>query len=76
MFAVDLVQLAHTGKIHKAVILAGDSDFVPAVQAVKQIGVEVLLYHGPRITTHQELWDTCDERTEIDQNFIDHVIKT
>ena len=79
MLGVDMVQLAATRQIQRAVLLAGDSDFVPALQAVKQHGVLVVLWHGPKGgpngTVHQELWDEADERFEIDQPLITSVLR-
>jgi uncharacterized LabA/DUF88 family protein len=40
--AVDLVRLSCTRSISKAVIVAGDSDFVPAIEAAKDSGVVVV----------------------------------
>ena len=76
MMGVDMVQLAATRQIARAVLVAGDSDFLPAVDAVKQHGVLCMLWHGPfgrgrANTVHRELWDACDERMEIDHLLID-----
>jgi uncharacterized LabA/DUF88 family protein len=78
MLGVDMVQLAATRQIGCAVLLAGDSDFVPAIEAAKSYGVLCMLWHGPirsglANTVHQELWDLCDERLEITQLLIDGV---
>jgi len=64
-----MVQLALTHQISKAILLAGDSDFMPAVEVVKQNGVLVELWHGPKSTVHNELWMAADERQEIDRVF-------
>lgn len=78
MLGVDLVQLSATRQIQAAVILAGDSDFVPAVEAAKQNGVLIRLVHGPAsnsaASVHQELWGICDERQEIDRAMIDGIL--
>lgn len=47
MLGVDMVQLAATRQIQKAILVAGDSDLLPAVEATKQLGVVVSLWHGP-----------------------------
>lgn len=78
MLGVDMVQLAATRQINRAILIAGDSDFLPAITAVKPHGVLVALFHGPKgygvnSTVHQELWDSCDERTEMTQKFINSV---
>ena len=46
LLAVDLVKLSADGHIQQAIVLAGDSDFIPAVAAAKSEGVVVKLYHG------------------------------
>lgn len=78
LLGVDMVQLAATSQINRAILLAGDSDFVPAVEAVKQLGLLVVLWHGPirsgpANTVHRELWDACDDRFEITQSLVKKV---
>ena len=68
MLGVDLVNLAARSQIAKAILIAGDSDLLPAVQAAKECGVLVHLYHGTK--PHKDLLDTCDERTAIDATLI------
>jgi uncharacterized LabA/DUF88 family protein len=46
MLAVDMVEAVSTGKADTVVLLAGDSDFVPAVEAVKRMGALVVLWHA------------------------------
>lgn len=58
--SVDLVSLAARGAITRASILAGDSDFIPAIEAVKACGVFVDLFHGPE--AHGDLLELCDHR--------------
>ena len=75
MLGVDMVQLAATRQINRAVLVAGDSDFVPAIEVVKQHGVLTVLWHGPmrsgsRSNVHRELWDTCDERNELTHDIV------
>lgn len=75
MLGVDMVQLSATRQIDRAVLIAGDSDFMPAIEVVKTLGVLTVLWHGPMrrrpSTVHQELWDCCDERFELTQEIID-----
>lgn len=78
MLGVDLVQLAATRQISRAVLIAGDSDFVPAIEVAKGHGVLAELWHGPArsgpsSTVHRELWDCCDERFEITEELIRQV---
>lgn len=70
LLSIDLVNLAASGKISDAVLLAGDSDFLPAVKVAKEHGVNIFLYHGrDRSDYHEALWRTCDERIAIDSFF-------
>lgn len=71
LLGVDLVQLAAKHQITDAMIVAGDSDFLPAVEVAKQEGVVVHLYHGSR--PHNELVDCCDERVRIDAELIEAI---
>jgi uncharacterized LabA/DUF88 family protein len=73
MLGVDLVLLSAKGQISNAVLLAGDSDFLPAVEVARNEGVLVHLYHFTKNPPHRELWDACDERTPITQTLIDRV---
>ncbi|MCH7840606.1 MAG: NYN domain-containing protein [Planctomycetes bacterium] len=72
MLGVDLTLLATKHQIATCVLVAGDSDFVPAIETARSEGVLVHLYHGAQ--PHRELWDTCDERTPISQDLIDRVL--
>ncbi len=67
--AVDLVRLSFSHQITKAVLITGDSDLVPAIEAAKDAGVVVQLYYS-RHSVHQELLQACDERFELDQTVI------
>jgi uncharacterized LabA/DUF88 family protein len=78
--SVDLVRLSAKGQVQKIFLIAGDGDYVPAVQTAKDDGVMVKLYHSGKfqmIGGHQmpkfsnELWQICDEREVINQAFID-----
>lgn len=74
MLAVDMIQLSATRQISHAILVSGDSDFVPAVEATKQNGVIVTLWHGPATHgsgVHQRLMDICDERFEINSELLD-----
>lgn len=66
LLAVDLVLLATKQRIDKAVIVTGDSDFLPAIRSAKNEGVMIHLYHGTGGNRpHRDLWDAADSRTEI-----------
>lgn len=71
LMSVDLVRLSAGNKISHAIIVAGDSDFVPAIKVARDEGVSVWLLHGQR--PHSELWKTSDERIQITAELIDKV---
>ncbi|RJP33379.1 MAG: NYN domain-containing protein [Phycisphaerales bacterium] len=71
MLGVDLTLVASKHQISTAILVAGDSDLLPAVEIARNEGVLVHLVHGPN--PHRELWDRCDERTLISQTLIDRV---
>ena len=74
LMGVDLALFAAKHQITDAAVLAGDSDFLPAIEAAKPEGVVVHLFHG--LSPHRDLVSTCDERTRIDQAFIDSILMT
>lgn len=73
MLSVDLVQHAAKGRIQQAVLLAGDSDFIPAIAVAKAEGVLVRLFHGG--SCHNDLLREVDERVRLDRAFIDGVLR-
>ena len=70
--AVDLVRLAWRGEIARAVVLAGDSDFVPAVLDARAAGVKVDLLYGPQ-TVHEELVAACDTASILTREALEAV---
>ena len=74
LLSVDMVQLAAKQTIQEAVLLAGDSDFIPAVSAAKSEGVVVKLFHGQSV--HADLRQEADERTLITEDFIHAILRT
>lgn len=73
LLTVDLVKLSLEHQIQRAVLIAGDSDFVPAIQVARDAGTVVQLYYYHRPRPHVELMEACDERICIDQAFIDRI---
>ena len=74
LLGVDMVLLAAKQSIQEAVLVAGDSDFIPAVSVAKSEGVLVRLFHGQN--PHSDLWREADERVPITQELIDSVLLT
>jgi len=66
--STDLVRLSAKHLITDAAILAGDSDFIPAIDAAREDGVVIHLFHGAQAKPC--LLEACDERTLIDDNFM------
>jgi uncharacterized LabA/DUF88 family protein len=76
LLCVDMVNLAATHQIQTVILLAGDSDYIPGIKIAKEHGVSVILYHGQnKFNYHWQLWQECDERFPIDQQFINNVKK-
>jgi uncharacterized LabA/DUF88 family protein len=72
LLGLTAVHLSAKGQISHIALLAGDSDFVPAMRLVKEDGVDVFLFHGS--SYHHELWQNSDVRIKIDQAFIDSIL--
>ena len=64
--SVDLVQHAAAGHIQHAIILAGDSDFIPAVTAAMEEGVAITLCAHNDRSAHRDLVKLVDEVRWID----------
>jgi len=73
LLAVDLVQLSVQHQIQRAVLLANDSDFVPAIQVAKNAGVVVELYHLVFPKPHTELKSACDDCMVIDEAMVNAI---
>jgi len=68
--AVDICR--EKNNLYGVVLLAGDSDFIPAIKAAKDLGKVIILLHGEQNCYHQELWDACDSRIKITQEIINN----
>ncbi len=77
MVGVDMALLAGKGKITNLSLLSGDSDYIPAIEAVKREGVLVTLWHGSfrSVDTKpsRELVEVCDERKELTPDLIQRI---
>lgn len=77
LLSVDLTRMSWDKQIQKAILVTGDSDFVPAVIAAKDAGVLVITYYSrgaPDVYAHDALLTCCDERYEIKQPLIDQAL--
>ncbi|MCY4582117.1 MAG: NYN domain-containing protein [Chloroflexi bacterium] len=78
MLGVDMALLAGKHRIGKVALLSGDSDFTPAVEAVKNEGVLTTLWHGSltrEVRPSSELRQACDERRELTAELIQSVLR-
>jgi uncharacterized LabA/DUF88 family protein len=73
LLAVDLVQLSVDHQIQRAVLLAKDSDFVPAIQIARNAGTVVELYYHAPPQPHTELMRACDDRILIDGGLVEKI---
>lgn len=83
LLGLDFAEQSTKRQITHVALVAGDSDFCPAIEFAKREGICVWLFHGPRVspanrenTYSIDLWQCADERYEIDQSFIDKVKRT
>lgn len=72
LFACDLVRLAAAKVVDKAIIVSGDSDFTPAVKIAREEMLITKLVYYPG-SCAPALYDACDERMRLTQDFIDSV---
>src|SRR2546427_9126898 len=75
LLSMDLVELAATGQISKAVIVTGDSDFAPAAKRARDKGVLVVLFYSPSTYVHDELFQSCDDRLTLDRDFFADILR-
>ena len=69
LLGIDLVLLAAKHLIQEAILVTGDSDFIPVVTVAKAEGVLVRLYHG--VNPHNSLGQEADERVPFTLPFIE-----
>lgn len=70
--------LAGKGRIDAVSVFTGDSDLIPAVEAVKNEGVVVTLWHGSRAAQtrpSRELYELADERRELTAELIRRMLR-
>lgn len=73
LLTVDLTRAIWKDQISKAILVTGDSDFVPAVEEANraQILTHVYFLRSPQTTIHDELYMACSERTEITRDLLE-----
>lgn len=70
LMIVDLCQLATRGIDH-LYLISGDGDLVPGVKAAQAAGAMVELVYFPDSPASSDLLDVVDERTEVDEAFLE-----
>lgn len=73
LLTVDLTRAIWKDNIHKAILVTGDSDFVPAVEEANRAQILTHVYYlkSANTTIHDELYTACSERTEITKQFLE-----
>lgn len=71
LLGCDLVLLAAKQRIEKAILITGDSDFIPAIEIAKNEGVEIELVYDPAHMPHGSLITIADVRRSLNQSDID-----
>ena len=78
LLTVDLTRAIWKDNINKAILVTGDSDFVPAVDEANraQILTHVYFLRSQTTAIHDELYMACSDRTEITKELLQKVLKT
>jgi uncharacterized LabA/DUF88 family protein len=71
--ATDLVMHATKRLITHAVLVTGDSDFIPAVETAQSEGVQITLFYSRSCLPHDELIDAVDARELITLELIEKI---
>ena len=72
LMTCDMLRLAYKARMDRAVIVTGDSDFIPAIQITKDEGVQIeLVYAGERYLPSNDLLLLADTRRELTQSDFD-----
>ncbi|MEY8385807.1 NYN domain-containing protein [uncultured Oscillibacter sp.] len=75
LLGCDLVLLSAKQRIEKAILITGDSDFIPAIQVAKNEGVEIELIYDTSHMPHSSLTQIADIRKALSQADIDAIKK-
>lgn len=67
--AIDALKIALKGKVNKIILIAGDSDFVPVIEAIKEESIEVILYYHES-SIHRFLLEACDTKIPLNKELM------
>ena len=72
LLTVDLTRAIWKDQISKAILVTGDSDFVPAIDEANRAHIltHVFFLRSNHTTIHDELYMACSERTEISREML------
>jgi uncharacterized LabA/DUF88 family protein len=78
LLTVDLTRAIWKDNIHEAILVTGDSDFVPAVEEANRAQIITHVYYlcQDDTTIHDELYMACSERTEITKELLGKARRT
>jgi len=69
LICVDMVKLVYSGKIEKVILIAGDHDLIPGIEAVKDaMVITKLIFHKDSVS--DQLYEMCDDRMMIDDALV------
>ncbi len=68
LMGVDIARMSWGKQIDQAIIVAGDSDFVPAVMTAKDAGILTKLYYSGYVS--DDLYDACSDRVLITEELL------
>lgn len=68
--SLDIADMCFEKQIQHAILIAGDSDFIPAIKKAKNHGAIIHLFYHPT-SVHYELLDEIDEAHIPSKDLID-----
>ena len=73
LISIDLVNFAWSDDIKNIILVAGDSDFLPAVKMAKNIDTLITLCYADVGTTkvHNSIFENVDERIKMNKHFFE-----
>jgi len=73
LLGLDFALLSAKRSITHAAVVTGDSDMVPALEVAQREGIAVWLFASQPQSHARELWQTADERVDLDQPFLNTI---
>ncbi|MEK6913416.1 MAG: NYN domain-containing protein [Nanoarchaeota archaeon] len=69
LMSLDIVSMCFDNQIQQAILIAGDSDFIPAIKKAKDCGAIIHLFYHPK-SVHNEMLDEVDELHILSEELI------